>query len=125
MDAPGPFIWADCFLNNHEQVFSFLKSVHDCQHMVCNSLEYYDASCLDFLRRDSEHTQNVKLPDDVTHAMYVEHAWDNDDDLDVIGEWYEKLFNDLGISVDDSWAGFDEKTLEAMRLFRHQYSRSD
>lgn len=111
------------FLASFEQVMACVRQLRNHAVATPVAMEYFDRHALDLIREkraaDGAGSAIVALPNDIRYALYLENFCSNDDELGAVYEAYEAVAADLGISLDETWAGFDEQTLEAMRIFRH------
>ncbi len=113
------------FFKEKKQLLEFLMSIISPSESDFKpvALEYFDNNSLNLLRqrREEEGSSSliVNIPDSVEYALYVENTFEDDDELESLFNIFDQLLKDVGSSAEDSWAGFDEKTIEQMTIFRH------
>ncbi|MBU1864673.1 MAG: FAD-binding oxidoreductase [Candidatus Omnitrophica bacterium] len=111
------------YFQEKKQCLGFMKMLLSHASMKPIAIEYFDNHSLVLLRNrrkeEGASSEIVALPDAVQYALYSEHIYENDQDLDILCNEYDRLLTQVGASSNDTWAGFDSKTLQAMALMRH------
>lgn len=112
-----------CFMQDEEHVVEFVNAICDSDSVQPIALEYYDANALNFLRKKKEHEGDasgiVTMPDFAAAALFIEHEYATEEEFDRIVEHYDALHRRFGLSLENSWAGSDARTLGQMAIFRH------
>ncbi len=87
------------------------------------ALEYMDGASLELLRgyrREAGDASGVPaLPPEARGALYLEAAYAGQEALEEATARLGGLLAGYGLSLEDSWAGFDEESRERMKRFRH------
>ena len=120
---PAHILGQILFFRDKRALIAFLMTIRQDERVKPIAMEYFDNHSLNLLRakRKEEGASSTvaPIPDTVQYALYVENMFAADDELDILFNTYEQVLKKVGASADDSWAGFDEKTLEQMTQFRH------
>lgn len=123
IDMPHNMLAQVIYFSGDDSVVSFLTALRKEDTVSPVAIEYFDDNALDLLiaRRQEEGSgsQLPKIPAHVNAALYIEHVFQDDEELDVLYAYYEKMFKLLNISEDMTWAAFDAKEIARMKLFRH------
>ncbi len=87
------------------------------------ALEYMDSRSISLLRKAQETELDggavPPLPDDARETLYVELDLANEDELDEKSVELDEILGKYGLSIDDTWAGFERSDMEEMKRFRH------
>lgn len=87
------------------------------------AIEYMDANSIDLLieAKDKQLDGGAvpDLPENTRAALYVELEADDEAGIEELYDRLAPILEDASVSIDDTWAGFTDQDLAAMKRFRH------
>jgi D-lactate dehydrogenase (cytochrome) len=87
------------------------------------AVEYMDSQSLDLLRESKSRNEDAgavpEMPKEARAALYVEFEGEDDAGIEEIFGRLEGLLDRHGVAEEQTWAGFDQADMDAMKAFRH------
>ncbi len=131
---PRERLYSTAFFPNEDDALSLVQQVRDrsangdadepdAAGIRPLAIEYMGPQAMDLLRdkraREGASSGVPPLDDDASCAVYLEIAFDGDDEFRACYEILEKLLSENGTSAARTWAGLSAGDLDAMKAFRH------
>ena len=114
-----------CFLPEGSDALELVKRFKADERLKALSIEYFDRTALALLREEREEAGDggesaiPELPAPASSAVFIEVAYESEDELDAAVEAIDEDLSSVGGSIDDTWAGDDEAGRAKMRALRH------
>ncbi len=116
---PGARLCLVLFLSNEDPA----SIVGDLLSLRPAAIEYMDRRSLDLLRDAKNKNEDAgavpDMPGLARGALYVEFEGQDDSEIEEIFGRLEVVLERHDISENQTWAGFDQSDLDAMKAFRH------
>jgi len=112
------------YFPSDEAVARFVHNIRKSSlHLHPQSLEYFDQNSLELLRQkrlqDGASNKIAAIPESARAILYYERLYDDEGMTEQILGSLEEALGAHGISLEDTWAAFDEEGIQRMKDFRH------
>ena len=110
------------FLESDEKAIQLTEALRSESHLQLDFLEFYSANALNLLRdRQKAEPSTVgmpPIPQEAKAALFIELSFNpHAENLDY--RILEDTFSRCGVSLKDSWAGYESRELDRFKVFRH------
>lgn len=124
LPKPANMIGVMIYFPSDETVDDFVREVREGKPILRpQALEYFDHNSLELLRQkrleDGSSSPIAPIPPSARAILYYERHYDDEGMTEPILESLEDALGAQGISLDDTWAAFDEEGIQRMKDFRH------
>lgn len=109
---PADRLYLVVYTKDEQQALGLVERVKADSRIKCLAIEYFDPNSITLLRVN-EALPN--LPPDAGSAVYLEILMDNED----VEQAIDDVLTGSGLTMDSTWAGFEDKDLVDMKHFRH------
>ena len=120
---PAERLVATAFLPGEPQALGFVRALREQEGFETLAIEYFGPGALDLMRRkrveEGSSSGVPLLPDGAACAVYIEIAFDGDDQFERRYRVLVGLLEQAGSSARATWAGLTRADLTAMKAFRH------
>ncbi|MEA3265674.1 MAG: FAD-binding oxidoreductase [Candidatus Fermentibacteria bacterium] len=99
----------------NEDQFWELRSELISSNLPMRELEAMAETCLPFLEKNTEES----YPQSKGWVLFTSIDVASEEELDIILETLEMILEEKGISIDNTWGGFDEKERKRLKELRH------
>ncbi len=120
--VPAQRMYVLQFFDAESDALSFVHDLRSERGLKTLAIEFCDRASLDFVLKSSVRADCKAaglIKDSHQAAVYTEFICDTDEDLLELYEKLEEVLQKNGSSIEDSFAGTEDKDLRDMKLFRH------
>jgi D-lactate dehydrogenase (cytochrome) len=123
IEKPQAGLYLCQYFKSEEKAIDFVIAITGQEKLKPHAIEYFDPDSITLLRAHKEtagESSGVpQLPETAAAVIFLEFECADEDQIEELTEQLSEMLDELGVSIDDSWAGFDENDLEKMKKFRH------
>jgi D-lactate dehydrogenase (cytochrome) len=120
--SPAEILSLMCFLPPETDALKLVRAIKKSDALAPLAIEYLSPTALQLLRDERAENGDDKIPElpsGAGSAVFLEQAYETEDQLDEYVAAIDTLLSAHGGSIDDTWAGEDDAEREKMRLLRH------
>ncbi len=121
--APPERLFATIFLPGEAEAIDMVRGLRRLEDVTLLAIEYIGPNALEMLRglrAKSGASSNVPpLPEDAGCVVYLEAAFDGDDEFRTVFSMLTERINAAGGAPETTWAEFSQPQMRAMKAFRH------
>jgi D-lactate dehydrogenase (cytochrome) len=116
--APAHVLGQILFFQDRQVLLKFIAVLKKETRLQTIAIEYYDRTAIGLLAESDEY--HAYVPQKGTAcALYIENIFSDERDMEKAYSFFESIFNQVGMSLDETWVADDAKGLKKMSELRH------